>query len=322
MAGGYVAHVVQGGDAQEIIQRVQDLVRGLSPSGKFPGPNPCSIERRDFDAVDPRNLWICEKTDGTRALCVALTVDGLKVCVTVTRSWEVAVVKTTNLPRVLFQGTVLDGELVFDPSTSRWTWLGFDAIVACGVPLWKLPFGQRLEAAHRALGAYAAAPDDSLCLRFKTFYRATDIRAFRGSSVPWSSDGVILTPDDAPVVVGRHPGMFKMKDTSKHSVDFAFSPPNCLSVYDPATRGHVVVGHLAGRNAGALIAPGSILECTKAPGGDMWTLVCLRRDKTTANDLLTYTKTYKVNIRESLTLDDLEHALNGRLEILTGPHAS
>lgn len=304
--GRFMTYAIESPDKEALLQHVRGLVSRLSPHGKFPGPNPCSIERRTFGALrDPTAVYLCEKTDGLRALLVCLTYDDKNMVLLVSRAWDVYLLPLRNVPKVLFQGTVLDGELVCDDAR-QWTWLCFDAMVVSGIPVWLLPFDKRLEAARRGMHAYVEDPEDPLTLALKTFFRGDDTEGYRRhlGSVRYPVDGTIITPGGGPVIVGRHQGMLKLKDT--HTVDFLFEPPNVLSVYDPGQRAHAAVAKL--KLTKSMPSAGSIVECVHNSGA-WWHLVGIRHDKTTANDMLTYTKT-KVNIKEMITLDDVLGALS------------
>jgi hypothetical protein len=299
VVGGFTAHKVTD-EAETILQRIRDLVRGLSPHGTFPGPNPCSMEKADLKTISRSDNWLCEKTDGTRVMLAFLTYQGTKVAFLVTRSWDVYVIGIRCCPKVLFQGTVIDGELVF--ARGEWIWLGFDAMIVSGVPVWNLKLSERLAAAHRGFSAYQRHPKDSLRLSFKQYFKKFDDYVAYLQTSEYPTDGTIVTPEHLPIVLGRHKTLFKLKDTGKHTVDFEFQSPNILKVYDQSRKLSVQVGTLTRANQD--LAPGTIVEASFSGNGGEWSLVTIRQDKTTSNDMLTYTKTM-LNIRENLGLDDL-----------------
>ena len=305
--GAYPAHAVQEPAKSHLIASLRDLVKSLSPHGKFPGPNPCSFERADLPTLVRGDYWLCEKTDGTRALLFLTTYQGTKLACLVTRAWDVYVVGIRQVPRALFQGSVLDGELV--RSGAEWTWLGFDAVVVAGVPVWALDLSERLAAAARGLAAYQRSPRDSLALAFKRYFRNFDAySAALAAGVPHPIDGTVLTPERGAVVLGRHAGLFKLKDSGKHTVDFEFtSADNGLSVYCSARGKKVIVGTMVVSACGERPPNGSIVEAAYRGDAAFWNLVMVRSDKNTSNDMLTYTKTM-VNIRENLRLEDLRSA--------------
>jgi len=299
------AHAVDPDATKEIVERIRQLVGALSPRGKFPGPNPCSLERANLKTLVPGTNWLCEKTDGTRALLACIEFRGAKCAFLITRAWGVFSVGLRHVPRALFQGTVLDGELVLSKAKT-WSWLGFDAMLVSGVSVWAMPLGARLDAARRGLAAYAPDASDALHIEFKTYcrdfgeYRAHLARAER------PTDGTIVTPDAMPICVGRHATLYKLKDGGTHTVDFVFTPPNVLAVYDSTVRGMVNVATLS--DPDPALVPDCIVEASWRGGPDEsknWVLETVRTDKTHSNDRLTFTKTL-LNCREKLTLDDLE----------------
>jgi hypothetical protein len=294
----FAAHAVDEPVVSEVIGSLRELVSALSPHGKFPGPNPCSLERADLPKLRSGQWWFCEKTDGTRTLLYFTVINGIKAAFLVTRAWNVYVIGVRHVPRVLFQGSVFDGELV--KIGDQWTWLGFDAITIAGVPVWAQPLSRRLRAAQRSMSAYSPDAHDAVTLRFKTYYPTIALYTAQPSIHP--TDGLVMTPEHPPVVVGRHTTLFKLKDSGKHTVDFEFDAPDVLSVWDPK-RGKVRVGKLTLSPFGTVPPPGSILEASYRDK-DYWDLVTVRSDKDTSNDLLTYTKTM-TNIRENMTLTEV-----------------
>lgn len=298
--GGFSVHKVTDGSGA-ILERIRDLVRGLSPNGRFPGPNPCSMEKADLQHVAKGGNWLCEKTDGTRVMLAFLTYEGTKAAFLLTRSWELYTVGIRCCPKVLFQGSVVDGELVF--AGGEWIWLGFDAMVVSGVPVWNLKLSERLAAVQRSFSSYQKHPKDSLRLTFKQYFKKFDDYVSYLHTSKYPTDGTIVTPEDLPVMLGRHKTLFKLKDKGKHTVDFEYHTPDVLKVYDQAQRLSVQVGTLVSPTSEDMPS-GTIIEASFSGNSNQWILVTIRDDKTTSNDMLTYTKTM-LNIRENLGLDDL-----------------
>jgi hypothetical protein len=298
---GFPSHRILDPVKTELVIQLKDLIKGLSPHGKFPGPNPCSLEKADLRKIRQTDNWLCEKTDGTRVLLACVVYCGINMCVLVTRSWDVFVVGLKKCPKVWFQGTVFDGELVF--SDDRWIWLGFDAMMVSGIPVHMLPLSKRLASAQRSMTDYKVSSCDPLYLEFKAYFKMFDDYKRYLTTTHRPIDGTIVTPEHIPVVCGRHTTMFKLKDGGKHTVDFEFSMPDVLKIYDPKKSISVPVGRL-NMESTHMLSNGSIIEASWV-SGDTWTMVLVRHDKTTSNDMLTYTKTM-VNIKENLSLKDLE----------------
>ena len=293
-----------------LVGLIRNYVEEYAGASKFPGPNPCSIERADLRSLRGHKYWICDKTYGIRCLLVCLQYvhegragnEPLKLAVLVTRSWELFLVKIDICPRVWRQGLVCDGELV--KIDTQWTWLGFDAIIVSGVPVWKEPLSHRIQAARATMFDYRQSPGE-IRITWKRYYDSMEeYMRTKNDSNRHPSDGVILTPEDDPVRAGRHKRLYKLKDGDKHTVDFLVTNEVDLSVYNPAIKGHVVVAKLTTALSAQADAGSHPLIAECAFADNQWTFVCTRTDKATANDMLTYNKTL-VNIEEKLTLNDL-----------------
>jgi len=220
----------------------------------------------------------------------------LKLALLVTRNWDVFVLKIDTCPRVWRQGMVCDGELV--NIDNQWTWLGFDAIILSGIPVWKEPLSTRLRYAQLAWKDYGHTKGE-LSLQWKQFYQSVHDYQSAMKMSSMASDGVILTPEQDPVRVGRHRRLFKLKHNDKHTVDFMITDGRDLHVFNPAGKVHVKVAMLS---SPVEASDGTIIECSFTDAS--WSFVCYRTDKSTANDVLTYNKTL-VNIEEQLTIHDL-----------------
>ena len=283
---------------------------------KFPGPNPQSIQRTDFSRLRAQPYWICEKTNGTRFLLFATRLRDHDLVCLVDRGSRAFVVPFAHFPTAGFQGTVLDGEIVRNLGCGgRWEFHAFDAPIISGVRVGLRPFSARMNAVSRFLEVARADATDPIALFRKHFVSARDAEAVRThlavASRHVDTDGVILTPENDPVIYGRHPRMYKLK--SDHTVDFLLgSSANDLGerdllVYDPAAGkdAHVVV-------AWARVPPevpcGSIVECRRV--GSEWHFACARLDKSHANDVRTFEATTVVNVQEALELDDIFAALS------------
>lgn len=279
---------------------------------KFPGPNPVSLDTSHFKALGAEPYYACEKTDGVRLLLVCCRHAGVNLVALVDRSMAWYLFPLQRVPKALYQGTLLDGELAWNRATDSWDYMVFDAVCVSGVPVLNATLPQRLAAVNRALaGKYAPCERDPARLCIKTFVpcsKPDEVKAhLERAKQSYDVDGLILTPARAPVVYGRHNGMFKLKFGSRHTVDFLVAANGRdLQVFDHGQ--HAVVGRLAGCTQ---LAPGCIAECAPHPGAaDEWDVVHVRTDKATANDMFTYRKTL-LNMRENLDWDAVKRAFSG-----------
>jgi len=303
--------VTDVGYRQILLAVLRDLAMDDGRHPRFPGPNPVSLDSSHLPKLRAEPYYVCEKTDGVRHLLLCCTLETpfrkLNVCVLVDRALAMYLLPVQHLPRAAYQGTLLDGELAWNKRRARWEYLVFDAVAVSGIPVLNGTLPERMDAVHRMVRVYAAhdASGDVVDLRPKTFVACCNLREFEDSlpslEQQYDIDGVILTPATAPVTYGRHYGMFKLKFDARHTVDFLVGPDGRqLGVFDNGA--HVTVGSLA---PGHSAPPGSIAECATAGQQGVWTLVTLRTDKATANDMFTYQKTL-LNMRENLGLADLK----------------
>lgn len=296
-------HCVLDPDAQPLVARLAELM-GTRDARRFPGPSPCSLERADYPRMRSQMYWLCEKTDGVRVLMMCTRLDSKDVCCLVDRTLAVYLLPLRAVTTAMFQGSVVDCELAHNRLDNAWELLCFDAYVLSGSPVSSRPFSRRITCLKRAMQPYEPHAQDCLRLRAKDFVAITawDVYMHMASakSMAYAIDGVILTPEVTPPCSGRCPDLLKLK--TRHTIDFLIGNDGAeLGVYDATKHTHVAVARLLSVPPG--VDPGAIVECESQDG--VWQVVCVRHDKTTANDMLTYTKTL-VNIKEGITLAELQ----------------
>lgn len=304
--GSLRLHAVRPGSPREaLVAMVADLAG--APRGKFPGPSPLSIERKDFAALKQTPYAVCEKTDGWRGALMLARYDGVQVAVLFDRKLLPYLIPMVHVPVALWQGSLFDGEVAFNTRENTWYYLIFDAIRVAGIPVDRRPFRERVRVAIMAWEPYRPHPEDIVRVRIKRFVPREDLGALAGHlahvAQEFKTDGIVLTPDVPGIVFGRCRGLFKLKTV--HSVDFLVDDSGLgLCVFDTRARMHLKVGQLR-----EPAAPKSIVECVHVEDG-VWRVLQERTDKTQANDLLTYKKTFEVNVAEALTVEDICRALS------------
>lgn len=301
--GTLTLHRVLGADHTALCQELQRL-SGSRDARKFPGSNPCSLERADFPKLKQQPYWLTEKTDGTRFLMVCTRWSDRNVCCLVDRTMAAWLLPLQALPTALYQGSVIDCELAFDQVEKQWQLLVFDVYVVSGIPVFHKPFSFRLAAYKRAMVVYQYVAGDAAPVKTKSFLPTSMCGAYveheASAARHFKIDGIILQPELSHAAIGRHTELFKVK--TKHTVDFLVGATGTdLQVFNPQQRAHEIVAR-----ARQPLQPGAIAECVCAQDGK-WDLVCVRRDKQQANDRLTFDKTL-VNMREGITFDELARA--------------
>ena len=294
-------HRLAGGSATELIRIMTELGMDDHKVPRLPGPNPVSIERKDFEKLKTKGYVIAEKTDGVRFIMMFTRLFGFKVCTIIDRSMSSYLVPLKAIPRVLFQGTIFDGELTVDKH-GRKCFILFDAVVVSGVTVSQLDLGARLVAMRRGLKNFKMHPQDPVELRLKAWSELSDVSAAKAkiaeASNIYHTDGVVLVPKDDPVVYGRNFDFFKMKPHGTHTVDFILMDNNgTIGVYDPRSKRDVAIGKVS-----CTYQAGVVVECEII--NNVWSVVGVRTDKNQSNDMLTYEKTM-LNIRENIQLCEL-----------------
>jgi len=294
-------HRLVGASATEIVKQMMELGMDDHKIPRLPGPNPVSIERKDFEKLKTKKYVIAEKTDGVRFIMMFTRLFGFKVCTIIDRSMSSYLVPLKAIPRVLFQGTLFDGELTIDKH-GRKCFILFDAVVVSGVTVSQLDLGYRLVAMRRGLKDFKMHPADPVELRMKAWTELGDVNAAKSkiaeASNVYHTDGVVLVPKDDPVIYGRNFDFFKMKPQGTHTVDFILMDNNgTIGIYDPRSKRDVAIGKVS-----CTYQAGVVVECEII--NNVWSVVGVRTDKNQSNDMLTYEKTM-LNIRENIQLDEL-----------------
>lgn len=293
-------------------ERLIELTRDPQDTSRYryPGPQPVSIDRSHFETVASQRYAIAPKTDGVRACLMVTDIDGLHTVSLWDRTLSSAYgVYIHNVPRVMYQvGSVLDGEVVVDRQTGRWTYLAFDCFIINGLPQYHKPLWDRLRAMRLTLDqSYTGTANDTVSLAVKEYTSLHDAPPPGGEaslqSPSYPSDGYILMPVDIPVVFGHHDQFFKLKTC--HSVDFVYKRGS-LFVYNTETKRLVKAGTLGGALG---IDDGAIVECTletwhSNPSKRVWRYHQTRTDKATSNTLHTLEKTL-LNMEENLGYRDI-----------------
>lgn len=253
--------------ANEIIQVIAAST-GVK-AGNFPGPQPATLVRANIaPELDPNtpnirygNYNVTDKADGLRCLLavgkggrIFLADSDLKVYAT-----------GLVLADPAFVGTVLDGEWVRSNKTGEVVsrYYAFDIFTTSGGRnVTALPFLtadsdlHRLAVLKETVAALAAAvqtmkeipANHSLFITHKKFYSTGGTAGFifkdigicmdAAASSPYYTDGVILTPNDAPLPVGGTSwgAQFKWKPPHDNTIDF-------LVAFEKEESGADKIGH-------------------------------------------------------------------------------
>lgn len=323
------------------------------PSTKFPKPIrfagslPLSIMSEDIAEIHNGNFfWVAaQKTDGLRFFLLACRFYGQEMILLISRSNQIYLFDTNNHPEIrfpegLFDGTLLDGELVFCPTTRGFDFVAYDCLNVFGLPCGDQSYLLRLQHAYHALYTFPAvelfAP---FGIRFqsKRVYRVSDIPALLRQETQHPSDGLIFTAVDAPVTPGlakimvngqRQTIIYKYKHGDDNTIDFgliAHPETETLDLMVTTDTGdrklftqtrpflNETPKDMAARFGWSLSVSktdilqrlhGSVAECRFVKTWGAFKIETLRLDKLNPNSQFTADQTLR-NVRENLTLLDV-----------------
>lgn len=258
--------------------------------GRFPGPQPVSIERRHFPLLKKQAYFVCEKTDGTRHFLINCETGTFIV----NRAFQTDPVKI-RLPK----DTLLDGELV-KMKNDRIIFVVHDAVMTRGEDLSNLSLNLRLEKARAVVRTIIKTAQAPFEVRVKTMFDLRDVKSLPSlDAFEYETDGLVFTPVEEPIRMGTHETMFKWKPHDRITVDFELRRGGQLFVQDRGVP--YKEAELHGLNAQASLPDGTIVECGYGDLG--WFVEKVRTDKTHANNRRTYFRTI-VNIRENIQLSE------------------
>ncbi|GAQ92766.1 mRNA capping enzyme family protein [Klebsormidium nitens] len=222
--------------------------------------------------------------------------------------------------------TLLDGELVSsktDPADKQF--LVFDALHTCKGSLIDRNLGDRLDAAQRDFfdkGRVAVMSvhgrDIMIPILLKIHVPVSKGLDFVSTGIPqlpYRTDGLIFTPTDRPLTFGTSRNIFKHKQLTRNTVDFAITGADgvyYLGVNDRGSLKNVGKFRLDANSALLqMIIDGRIqrgfppiYECSFVPETSSWKPVKLRRDKDRPNSMMVYDATLK-NISENIEIHEL-----------------
>jgi hypothetical protein len=273
-----------------------------SQSDYFPGPQPVSIERKHFSILKKNEYVVCEKSDGVRHVLVSLMFGDKKICALVNRAFDIFLVPL-NLPRVSYQGTILDGELI-DKS-----FLVYDAVSVSGVDVKNVGLFSRLDAANAVVNGILRTKTDPLVVKLKTFFNLKDFKTFIEEYFPtvtYKVDGLVFTPVHEPIRIGTHETMFKWKPRDNNTIDFQFKKWDtkwCLYVSE---KGKLIFeSELSLAKTPEWITEDCIAECQYMcdEHPKWWKPLNLRVDKKHPNNRRTFYRTL-VNIKENIQINE------------------
>lgn len=281
---------------------------GTTNQNFFPGPQPCSIERKNFPTLKKNRYVVCEKTDGERHVMVATMFEDKKMCVIVNRTQDMYLVPI-NILRSMYGGTILDGELV-KTKEGRWLYMVYDCLATEGNSCTQKEFIDRLLDAEKFITGMKKLKTDPFGIDMKTFWKLSEFSQFYNTlgSFPYDLDGIVFTPMDEPVRSGTHETMFKWKPRDLNTIDFLFQRRGKKWGLFVQEKGKLFFeSELEDHQVLEGTKDGDVVECQFQHGDTprWWRPLKFRRDKTYPNNRRTFYRTL-TNIAENIDVEEFK----------------
>jgi hypothetical protein len=285
--------------------------KGRDP--QFPGAQPVSIERKDFEKLKKYPYYVGVKNDGVRYI-MFLTTDKLnnKVCILCDRALNFYIVDGIIADDSIYQNTLLDGELINN------NFVVFDSVVLCGNRINLNYFTSRLTEIDCCIRTLID-PSSSINILTKTFYKLEDFETFLENiyEKEENKDGLIFIPDKLGVHSGTQYSLFKWKPSNKHTIDFN------IKIVDNNLEAHIYNQKQLIKFANVLydtpqgksfidkakllpnFSDNCILECLFNKDEQNFSPILVRTDKEHANSLRTVERTL-FNASENILIEEFK----------------
>jgi hypothetical protein len=296
-------------DAQALYNQLWEVERKAKHSV---APNPVSLENYMLSSKLSETHLVAEKNDGVRCLLLlGRTHDereemyALKVfrnremaeipCSKSDAMYSMSIVGKEKTPINLYDGTLLDGELVTYEDSGKEELILFDAVAVGGYDLKTLDLHHRLRCLQQVEEILPDFGFNVSCKEFQHLSKAVEIYESHDHS-----DGLILMPITSPVRTGRHPNMYKWKEYSQCTIDLAWDGSQWYAIGDGGKKETNIPFRTP---QGTQFITNAIYEL--APSlTTPWKIVRHRTDKVYPNHIVTIKKTLNT-IRDNISLDDI-----------------
>jgi len=288
---------------------------------QFPAPQPVSIEKKDFIKLEKYKYYTSLKLDGVRFILYFIRDrNNVNQCILINRALNLYSIHI-NAEQNIFNGTLLDGEVIFNKETNQWDFVIHDALLLCGNKINKLTHSTRLNDTRCCIESFIVKNDNSspntLNLTVKDFYPFEDFKTFISDVYDKSNnnDGIIFMPENLPVISGTQYSMLKWKPENKHTFDFLLKETDfgfeayvfhlCnlnifANIHSKIEEGKEFIGKLKQLNN---YKNECIVECTFDKEKNNFIPILVRTDKTHPNSLRTIERTL-FNISENIQIED------------------
>ena len=187
----------------------------------FPGPQPVTVEKKDFELLKKEEYVVCEKTDGERYVMLLINIDNKPMCFIINRNNELYFLSLA-FKKEVFEGSIFDGELIKTKENS-WNYLIHDCMIYNGKNYMEISHDLRYSAVIDFITKrYVNKSTDCFNIKTKIFYiygnKLLETWNHIVKTTENEIDGLIFTPVNEPIKFGRDYNLLKWK--MEHTIDF------------------------------------------------------------------------------------------------------
>lgn len=235
-------------DSKTLLMQLNESlhVRDLSA---FPGSQPVTMMRKDIGRLLKEDYYVCEKTDGVRALMYIANIRGKMYVFLIDRKCRVVRIRKRVFPG---GSSLFDGEVVAAKDAGgacKCNYMVFDMAMYNNEVIIRENFLLRLSAAIKFLykneqwlkSAGLEGDADALGIFVKKMHKSYGLAEVYRMIIPnltHENDGLIFTAVDHPYVVGTSQGYLKWKPAHLNTIDFKLQKdPSAHGLYKLAVIG-------------------------------------------------------------------------------------
>lgn len=280
----------------------------------FPGPQPVSLERKDFQKLRKEPYVTCAKLDGERFFLYSTEVPAdttkptenpIRVSFLINRNFHFFIVTLGWPPEVYKNELLLDGELLDNKH-----FVIHDSIIVNGKNTMKEPWDTRWKTTNEFLTKnHYKHPD--ITIKLKSFYTMNQIASLfqeiKNKKIP--SDGLVFYPINEPIGYRQQQSLLKWKPPGHHTIDFKISiQGQQVKLFSWANGKDIEYKTLPLQRFESIhgLRSGDIIEFKTIGNGKLlyFQPIKKRTDKPVGNSLFTVKKTL-LNVKENIQQKDL-----------------
>jgi len=213
---------------EKILKECENLIGVTIQKGYFPGSQPVAVEKKDFTVLKEKKYVVCEKSDGERGILALINIDNKPMCFIIKRNNEILFLQL-SFKKEVFEGSIFDGEII-KTKKGVWNYLIHDCLVYNSSNFMKIDHSLRYAAILDLISKrYVNNENDVFNIKTKLFYPyfPNEINK-QGISKTWEQickttenkiDGLIFTPINEPITIGRQYSLFKWKEQNENTID-------------------------------------------------------------------------------------------------------